>query len=1162
MKLLEVDIENFGIFTGQRLQFGTGGFHLIHGPNEAGKSTLLQLIRELLFGFPHSSPFAFDSHKGEMAATVRAQLDDGRQLQFRRRKGRNDTVRGEFLDNGQEIDATALDRLLGSANSQLYQHVFGFSLEELTSGEQSLNQANLSEALYGGGIGGLGHFQKVQSQIAQQRETLYNPRARKPRINELLTRIRAATKELRDAAVSPREYTQLQQQHDELTQRLTELRGELESHRSRQRHLQRLYRALAPWRQLRLLHEELEQTPVPQSLAANASEQFEQVLCSLAEVDEQIKQIELEVTDNAAALQSLRLMPEVLAQQPVIYMLNQQIGQIKGFLEDLPKRREERSRLLEEISKQLAALDPTWTLEHLDKYEAGVAQMTQVKEMAEQAATLDSKRQTLTSRRPDVEDRLQQLRGQLEELPEAEELPLLEELSDQVAAYQQSRKEHAELERKLELVRNEMDRLRRRLCAGIEFETDSFETLVVPREAAAVAAHQQFQQAAAEVLRIRQLARDVEQSIEQYRQELVKLETQQRVPDRETLLRHRQSRDQLWRQIRGHYIDKSISADAEPPSPGRFEEEMLAADQLSDQRQAHAEVVAKQDQLRALLEQAQSRLATILREQDQAEEQRVRLTAEWQAQWEPAGIVPGDPQQMRDWLHDHQKLIDAGQALEATQRQLDDTAQQLRQFESTLAAAVGDGSRGVTENIARLKQLVRSARENETLRKRSLAEIPDLERQLAKLDAELERIETAKSDWQARWERMLDGFGFPRDWSASLAQDILSGLAHARSRRREVQSLDQRISDMQSGAALFEQQVAEVCRAVAPQLAELPAVAAAEELSRLLDQAKNAAQKREDLLAQQQTLQRRLARSTAMQQQKQQAKLGLLATAQVADETAFREVARRAARRAELHDEINGLQRELRAIREAEDADAFDACLAQVETDQLELELAQVADRIEALEAELQELARTDGETREKLRRIDTQTECVRKAAELESLRASLRDALDQWAPLVIAQTLMNRAIQKFEREHQPAMMRTVASLLERMTNGRYVDIHRRLDATGTLLVEQADGTRKEPQMLSTGTREQLYLAIRLAYIRHYCQEAESLPVVMDDVLVNFDDQRAESTFDAIMEFADQVQVLFLTCHQHTVELVQQRRGVEVTYLQSTGSALAVGNHG
>ena len=78
------------------------------------------------------------------------------------------------------------------------------------------------------------------------------------------------------------------------------------------------------------------------------------------------------------------------------------------------------------------------------------------------------------------------------------------------------------------------------------------------------------------------------------------------------------------------------------------------------------------------------------------------------------------------------------------------------------------------------------------------------------------------------------------------------------------------------------------------------------------------------------------------------------------------------------------------------------------------------------------------------------------------------------------------------------------------MTAGRFTRVERpRDDDDGPLLVHRVDDEILEPHQLSTGTREQLYLAVRLAYVLHYCGRTEALPIVMDDVLANFDDDRA-----------------------------------------------------
>ena len=217
MKIRSLEIEHFGLFSGRDFDFSNHGLQLIYGPNEAGKSTLLQLIREVLFGFPLRNPYSFAEHVGEMAAVATIEMADGTTARFRRRKGRVKAVVGEILeggrqDDGRPIDAADLSRLLGGASVELFQNVFGFSLAELSAGEQSLQHARLSEALYGGALGGLAGFRQVLDDLEKEHEKLFSPAATKRPVNQLLADIRRQGKELRAAQVRPRDYEQLAQE--------------------------------------------------------------------------------------------------------------------------------------------------------------------------------------------------------------------------------------------------------------------------------------------------------------------------------------------------------------------------------------------------------------------------------------------------------------------------------------------------------------------------------------------------------------------------------------------------------------------------------------------------------------------------------------------------------------------------------------------------------------------------------------------------------------------------------------------------------------------------------------------------------------------------------------------------------------------------------------
>jgi len=73
---------------------------------------------------------------------------------------------------------------------------------------------------------------------------------------------------------------------------------------------------------------------------------------------------------------------------------------------------------------------------------------------------------------------------------------------------------------------------------------------------------------------------------------------------------------------------------------------------------------------------------------------------------------------------------------------------------------------------------------------------------------------------------------------------------------------------------------------------------------------------------------------------------------------------------------------------------------------------------------------------------------------------------------------------------------------------------------------------------------------MRLGLIAQYEQNAEPLPVIMDDILVNFDDERGPLAVQALAEFARNRQVIVMTCHESTRELYRRAGAAEVAVEQ------------
>jgi uncharacterized protein YhaN len=105
------------------------------------------------------------------------------------------------------------------------------------------------------------------------------------------------------------------------------------------------------------------------------------------------------------------------------------------------------------------------------------------------------------------------------------------------------------------------------------------------------------------------------------------------------------------------------------------------------------------------------------------------------------------------------------------------------------------------------------------------------------------------------------------------------------------------------------------------------------------------------------------------------------------------------------------------------------------------------------------------------------------------------------------------------------------------MTGGRYTGVRVPLDNSGITVVT-TEGAIRTTSELSRGTAEQLYLALRVGLIGSLGATGAALPVLMDDVVVNFDPERRSGAVTAVAELAAMRQVLFFTCHPETAHVL------------------------
>ncbi len=207
---------------------------------------------------------------------------------------------------------------------------------------------------------------------------------------------------------------------------------------------------------------------------------------------------------------------------------------------------------------------------------------------------------------------------------------------------------------------------------------------------------------------------------------------------------------------------------------------------------------------------------------------------------------------------------------------------------------------------------------------------------------------------------------------------------------------------------------------------------------------------------------------------------------------------------------------------------------AQQELQQIEQQLLQTSELLGTVKREVQEL---EGDRSDR-----------RVQSDWAQCRYDLDQSVEQWFAAALGGEAVEAVCIQFEQTHQPETLAAAIPYLERLTCGKYKRLWTALGRRH-LFVDDELGRARSTEQLSGGTREQLFLAIRLAMVRSLARHGVDLPMVLDDVTVNFDQERSAAAVDTLMDFVSEgQQVIVLTSHRYYAEMFQQR-GVEPIWL-------------
>ncbi len=1119
MRIDRLDLLRYGHFTDARLhlpapQAGQPDLHVVYGPNEAGKSTLLAAWLDLLFGMPHQTPYNF-LHDNR-ALRIEAQITAGGVTQgVARIKGNANTLRDVASD--QPLPEAALAAALGGLDRAAYATMFSLDDDTLEKGGESIlaSQGDLGQLLFAASAG-LADLSEALRALREESSDWFRPGGRKFRLTEQKARLAELAAQRRAVDLQVSDWRRMREALSAAEQAYSEAGSRRAETQARLEALRRDLDALPRLARLRKTQTAQADLPPPEALPQDWPDLLAAARRDEAEIGALRQEAARALAEAQAARAALPEDPAALEFTAEIEVLEPRFGAIAKEQADLPRRREELGALEAQMASCVAAL----------------ARDGLTPRMAALPPTLRARLGVLAEDAPVLQAAMAAARNEcarakdaLRDIPDAPVLdartlarlgPMMAELrrADLLRALSDARATRAAAQAACAA---QMARLAP--WAGSDAELGALDLPV----SESLQALERARSDAAQTLR------DTEADCERLAGGIARLRAEPGATETinpDAAAEARASREAAWA------VHRQALSDA---TAQQFEQAMRADDKLQA-------VALEQARMAERLVQVQREKAALAHAQAQRGQAQAAL-AEIEAQivdlWARITPAPGS-RRLTDliaWADQRRAALDAidqrsvaEASLVAVTQRLDEARAALRDMLSPTDAGLADADYATL--LAEGEALVQSA-ERMALQARLRADH-------AAREADLNAATEALANWRTALEQACAEcwIGTPAPDLAEL-RVILSSLAELATLTPQADALARRIARIEEDTAGFHADLIRIAQAL-DHPAESDPLRLWPGLRARLRNAAHAAQEDARLSTAEQTTRGQLAtletRAEALAQRL--APLRERFGAHPLDEMARRldAIMRATSLAAEAASQCDELATHLGCTELAPELDR----LATLEAGPLRAEAEGLAASLRAQDQAVQ-TAYAELVACERARDAAGQDgDAARLEAERQTLLLDIGEEARRYLARQAGILAVEQALRLYRDTHRSGMMAEAARAFAHLTGGRYAGLATRPEGAREILIAQmAGGAAKPVDTLSKGTRFQLYLALRAAGYLELAHHRPSVPFVADDIMETFDDTRARAAFGLLAQMGMQGQVIYLTHHAHLCEIAR-----------------------
>ncbi len=1176
MRLEELTLERYGHFQDFRLSLEGAGtrLHVIFGPNEAGKSTLLEAISDLLFGFPPRTRYGFLCGYDNLLIGATLSNRAGDRLSIRRRKRQRNTL----LDpQGGVLPETALKPFLGSLDRKVFEQEFGLDHYRLRQGGDQMLAAkgDLAHSLFQ--ASGLSDVTKIQDALKTATDELWSPQrkvASKP-LWGAIEDYNEAKQRMRREALRVDEWDQAERAETEATAALAACKSALETLRRERNRLQRLRDALPALARLDALTERWAPLADAPELPADFADHWRKAVSREAIATAEVQRLSDERLTLETALRDWPAPSRLPDHAHRIESLFRQSGDLAAKHGDHPKLLRDLEHSDGRLAQLILQLGGPFTLANLEQHRPSKPMVARIRERIGQWGALDAELTAKTEQAAAAHSQLQETEQEQATLGQPIDPAGAKAALDEALKAGDLETRLAAAERVAGQAAAAAATAFARLGGGWAGSQDALSATPFPSRETVETVYRTGQSLDAERQR-RQDDRDKAQTgLCRFEASVRQLEAGTEVPTPEALQEARRHRERGWRLVRGGYIDQTLeiaqaAVDYAPETgdlPTAYEDAVRRADDLVDRAKLEADQVARYLALQTQTTEARQTVMQCEAALVDLDRRIAEHQAQWAALWRHSGVTPTAPIEMLAWL---QRKDEAIQAAHHQLKAEDDVAGLRQQAEilrgllQQAGALLGQTDLDNLPSTA-LRHTIKAAVDQASRTWNEASRLREDQRKhrraLEKADAALAETHRRRQAWSLAWTEDMPALGLPgtatpieAEVALKTWQTIEEELVDRRQRHERLQGIEE---DLAAG----REDVLSLIEAIGE---SLPTESAPRSSSLFNDPLLDLPQRLHDRLkADQQALIHRntlssrvadlgdaLARAQRSQEQARQALLvlrsahGLSATVDPLQE-AERATQRRALIEplAEARHRVETLaagqdEAKLRDTLRGEDADALGARAQAVDDDEQRLH----QDLEDASKAAL--LAH---QQREALR----QRAGIQEAAQQErDTKRHAANLANRWVRLWAAQALLGAAIQRFRNANEHPLVKCASTLFALIAGAGHNPIERLSVEYGdkdhpVLMGIRRDNSRCPVEGMSDGTRDQLYLALRIAAVESAAIQGEPMPFIADDLFITSDDERTSPGLRALAELGRETQVLLFTHHRSVVDTALSVVGAE-----------------